>query len=554
MTRLTRKNLKVFASGASNNGVFGSLQANNPTKTNDVEQIQSLPAWENGWVSATESSDMLPPLEEAQAINYVGTYQVAYILQEGVPEWLSTCEYHLGSWVKSDASGKNIIYESLSDNNIGNAVTDTSKWMAVSFGGKTFDLFDHKWSDYQLNDQSWLRADTFSWQDGTVYCEAYNHLVADYNSATASSTTYYAWYNSEDGTYYTLSPNVSAGDDVYVYYNNEFIATETVQSVETGYIVVRIGGGVPRALDRDSTKDIQVSSALQTETIAGITITYYLVDDGHKIILPDQENNAVAIYNATGVAWYYILDTANQRFKLPRTKYGFVGLRDTVGKYVEAGLPNITGNFISDCYKLNEVDITGAFELVEEKNFHNVSNGSNNANIVVGLDASNSNSIYGNSTTVQPPSTQMYLYFYVGQFSQTATEQTAGLNAELFNGKVDLDLNDMNPSATAKETIVGWGMPDYSAAISATGAYTSNNKFTAPADGILIYGYWSTTNSKIYVNDIVVGGLFGTNSGQGLCYPLVIPLSKGDTFYQEYANHTSFPYQNNRFVPFKGVN
>ena len=34
----------------------------------------------------------------------------------------------------------------------------------------------------------------------------------------------------------------------------------------------------------------------------------------------------------------------------------------------------------------------------------------------------------------------MYLYFYVGNFSQSATEQTAGLNSELFNGKADVNL------------------------------------------------------------------------------------------------------------------
>lgn len=135
MTRLARKNLKVFASGASNNGVFGSLQANNPTLSTDVEALQSLPAWSNGWDSAAATGEKLPPLEESQAIDYVETYQTAYILQEGVPEWLSTCEYHNGSWVKSNASGAWRLYQSLVDNNTGNAVTDTSKWQSVSFGG-----------------------------------------------------------------------------------------------------------------------------------------------------------------------------------------------------------------------------------------------------------------------------------------------------------------------------------------------------------------------------------------------------------------------------------
>ena len=125
-------------------------------------------------------------------------------------------------------------------------------------------------------------------------------------------------------------------------------------------------------------------------------------------------------------------------------------------------------------------------------------------------------------------------------------------NAEL-NAKANT--NASNFSQVGRETIVGWGMPDYSAAITATEPYTVTNKFTAPEDGILIYGYWSTAvANKIYVNDIVVGGFQGSENGYGLCYPLVLPLSKGDTFYQENANNATFPNQNNRFVPFKKVN
>lgn len=186
MTRLTRKNLKVFASGASNNGVFGSLQANNPTKTNDVEQIQSLPAWENGWNSATESSEMLPPLEEAQAINYVGTYQIAYILQEGVPEWLSTCEYHSGSWVKSNASGKNIIYESLSDNNTGNPVTDDSKWEPKPFDGG-FVIGDLKQSLQTANHGNWFLCNGQA-ISRTTYSDLFNLIGTTYGPGDGSTT------------------------------------------------------------------------------------------------------------------------------------------------------------------------------------------------------------------------------------------------------------------------------------------------------------------------------------------------------------------------------
>lgn len=131
MPRLARKNIKVFAGSATNNGVFGSLQANNPTITSDVEQIQSLTAWGEGWNAATETSEELPPLEEIQGVEYVTTYQQAYIMQEGVPEWAATVTYYKGSLTKEVTSTGFRIYNSLTDNNTGNLLSDTSNWKKV---------------------------------------------------------------------------------------------------------------------------------------------------------------------------------------------------------------------------------------------------------------------------------------------------------------------------------------------------------------------------------------------------------------------------------------
>lgn len=132
MARLTRKNIKVFAESASNNGVFGSLQAGNPTVTNDVESIQSLSeAWSGGWNYATLTGEKLPPLEEFQGIQYVTTYQQAYLMQEGLPEWSSAVTYFKGCLTKKVTSTGFQIYNSLTDNNTNNQLSDTANWKLV---------------------------------------------------------------------------------------------------------------------------------------------------------------------------------------------------------------------------------------------------------------------------------------------------------------------------------------------------------------------------------------------------------------------------------------
>lgn len=325
-----------------------------------------------------------------------------------------------------------------SDSHVMKVGDGTNVWNDLSpIGGEESslyhpDLFDHKWTDHTLNNVSWLRADTFSWQDGGVYEAAYQHLVDDLPAGpmtiTVSNTDVYKRYADGDvsgarhpycwqkisGTskLYTNSETPSVGDITY----------GTATTLLEEYFIDSIGSALPNP---------------ETETIAEITISYYRADDGHKIVLADQESNVAAIYNATGVAWYYILDTTNTQFKLPRTKFGITGLRDTVGNYVAPGLPNIAGPSAHAWTENSNYGCSAPFYKAAASGTGVGSSGTSSTYRQF-FDASRSSSIYGNSTTVQPPATQMYLYFYVGNFTQTALENTAGLNAELFNGKVDV--------------------------------------------------------------------------------------------------------------------
>lgn len=229
-----------------------------------------------------------------------------------------------------------------------------------------FSLFDCKWADHILNNISWLRADTFSWQSGDVYVSAYEHLLDDWN------------------------------------------ATGDVATVDT---------------------------------IGEISIPYRLSADGHKICGPDHEATVSAIYEATGVAWYYILDVANKQFKLPRTKFGFTGIRSGVGKYVEAGLPNIEGYFgpVDDSTFVGAK--SGAFYKGSSVSYDATSSGSGSGGRIA-FDASLSDATYGRSETVQPRATEMYLYFYVGNYVENATTVDVGKLTEIVN---DFDIETFKP-------------------------------------------------------------------------------------------------------------
>lgn len=236
-------------------------------------------------------------------------------------------------------------------------------------------------------------------------------------------------------------------------------------------------------------QDIQGITA-ETETIGSYTVTFYRATDGHKICLADQEQTVLNIYNTYGIAWYYILDTTNTQFKLPRTKYGFEGLRTNVGDKIDESLPNVkdTWNTVSG-YEGYFADSTGAIRRIVSYSSISSAGNTKYTRGTIELNLSNGSSTYQNDAPVQERATQMYLYFYVGDYTQTAIEQTAGLNSELFNNKVDLNFDNMNPSQTAKDTIISWGMPDFSSRIT----IPYNTSIQLPCDAVVYHSNYSAT-------------------------------------------------------------
>lgn len=135
MAKLVRKTQKIFASGSAQNQVtsFGSIKAGAVDYTKDVADIQTE-AFEGGWSSAVQD-DYAPYRQDRNAVDFVTTSQLAYVFQEGLPEYDAGTTYYRGSWVKGNDGDAFSIYESLSDDNIGNALSDEEKWEKKSFGG-----------------------------------------------------------------------------------------------------------------------------------------------------------------------------------------------------------------------------------------------------------------------------------------------------------------------------------------------------------------------------------------------------------------------------------
>lgn len=336
-------------------------------------------------------------------------------------------------------------------------------------GGYTPSLLTFQWSDHLLNDMQWLMSNG-SWQDGTTYSNAYNHLLEDIDGITPEYDEY--------------------GD---------------------------------------------------------IIIEYYKSVDGHKICLANEEENVSNLYNTTGIAWYFIVDTENARFKLPRTQFGFAGIRDEVGKFIPETLPNIKGsatvkNGVGTAGDGNAGfgDVEGAFKLGKSFSAGRVlATSSTTRNInQVDFDANESSSVYQDNAPVQQKSTQMYLYFYVGEHIQEAIEQTAGLNAELFNNKADRDLN--NISEAAKQIIRNINFVDYDNYIDIT-LPTNGETLEMPADGELNWAARFSSRDGYISTELVKNGVRWnknqSSSGYANFYAgFTIKVQKGDIIRFYYSN------------------
>lgn len=131
MAKLDRKDVKIFAENSKETlitefrtedsvGVTASF-----SRDPDVIQNEN---YSQGWVNDTNNLNTKIYGEDLNAVNYVLSYLLKYLYENGIAEWKSTTTYYQNSICKVD----NALYLSLQNNNIGNDPTSTvSYWKLI---------------------------------------------------------------------------------------------------------------------------------------------------------------------------------------------------------------------------------------------------------------------------------------------------------------------------------------------------------------------------------------------------------------------------------------
>lgn len=127
MVKIQRTTQKIFGGTASPNdiAVLGSFKTGTPVYTDNVSALQNS-AYEKGYGAALVANEA-PFLEEQNSIPYILSTQLAYLFQQGIPEWDEGTTYYINSFVQLGG----VIFKSLQDDNTGNEPVQGSEYWEI---------------------------------------------------------------------------------------------------------------------------------------------------------------------------------------------------------------------------------------------------------------------------------------------------------------------------------------------------------------------------------------------------------------------------------------
>ena len=213
----------------------------------------------------------------------------------------------------------------------------------------------------------------------------------------------------------------------------------------------------------------------------------------------ETEANWQTAVTTYGVCGKFVYDSTNNTVRLPKITGFTEGTTDVtaLGDLVEAGLPNITGE-LKTYADLGRSEGTGAIRRQNDGAKYVGTSTTTSGTQYDGFDfdASRSNSIYGNSSTVQPQAIKVLYYIVIANSVKTNIEVDIDEIATDLNSKADVDLSNVNVSGTSIAS--GWSMPSSRYIDLTLGA--SGSTYTAPANGWFFLS--KTAGSDFYYANI----------------------------------------------------
>lgn len=262
-----------------------------------------------------------------------------------------------------------------------------------------------------------------------------------------------------------------------------------------------------------------------------------------------------------GVCGKFVYDSTNNTVRLPKVTGKIDGTTDinALGDLepLFVRLPNITGSS-GDFNGGNDVVSYGAMYSTKTGNTYQHSGGAGPQWSRIYIDASRSSSVYsgnGSDTAIHEQAIKCFVYIVIATSSKTEIQTDIDEVVTDLNGKADTDLSNINASQSAKNTIVDWVMPDYSAYFDITSDVSTNQKDRSYAYPVVLYGKQNTGGSIDGNNLIIKIGNFQVNAvdysygEEPVC--VFIPAN---TTFKCYLSNANVNRHQVLIVPLKGGN
>ena len=288
-------------------------------------------------------------------------------------------------------------------------------------------------------------------------------------------------------------------------------------------------------------------SGIYADFVAKIEELYTQHPEWNCWISESDWQTSVSTYGACGK---FVVDTTNHTVRLPKVTGIVEGTIDAnaLGDLVEAGAPDINGTFAfhGGSYEYQNlmytggVDVTGAFggQQIGQATVNVLQQAGYSDNYTkVTFNASQSNSIYGNSNTIQPQTIKGYYYIVLANVTKTEIQVDIDNVLTDLNSKADTDLSNVsNASQTFKDKSIEWGFPDYSYRIEIT-----SDTFTPQVDGYLMGKLYQSGNIFMSYANMSIVELYQPLAGEQTMTSL-IPVKKGQTYNIARSGQYTFVY------------